>query len=75
VPVFGQLFNDETDYDILNNDKDIHRHHKNVNEIYSKIGTIKGRLGQALLGHRGQGRSYHVTGPHICRGIEEKAGK
>ena len=67
---------DEKDYDMLNSTKDIQRHHKNVNEILSKIGTISGDELDKLSWDTGvMERSYYVTGAHMCRVIEENAGK
>ena len=67
---------DEKDYDMLNNSKDIQRHHKNVNEILSKIGILSREDLDKLSWDTGvMERSYYVTGAHMCRVIEEKAGK
>ena len=61
---------------MLNNGKDIHRHHKNVNEILSKIGALSKEDLDKLSGDTvAIERSYHVTGTHMCRGIKEKASK
>ena len=67
---------DEKDYWMLNDPEDIQRHLKNVNEILSKIDAIPEEELSKLSWDTGViDRSYYVTGAHMCRVIEEKAGK
>ena len=67
---------DEKDFQMLDAKDEVRRHLKNVNEILSKIGSMPEDELDKLSWDTGViGRSYYVTGAHMCRVIEEKAGK
>ncbi len=67
---------DEKDYQMLDDKAEVRRHLENVNEILSKIGSLPEDELDKLSWDTGViGRSYYVTGAHMCQVIEEKAGK
>ena len=67
---------DEKDYQMLDDKAEVRRHLENVNEIMSKIGSLPEDELDKLSWDTGViGRSYYVTGAHMCQVIEEKAGK
>jgi len=64
------------DYQMLDDKAEVRRHLENVNEILSKIGSLPEDELDKLSWDTGViGRSYYVTGAHMCQVIEEKAGK
>ena len=66
---------DEKDYGMLDDEDEVRRHLGNANMILSKIGTIlEDELDKLSWDEGVMGRSYYVTGAHMCRVIEEKAG-
>ncbi len=67
---------DEKDFQMLDDPAEVKRHIKNTKMILSKIGTIPEDELDKLSWDVGViGRSYYVAGAHMCRVIEEKAGK
>lgn len=67
---------DEKDYGMLDDDDEVRRHLENANMILSKIGSIPEDELDKLSWKEGvMERSYYVTGAHMCRVIEGKAGK
>ena len=67
---------DEKDSGMLDDEDEVRRHLENANMMLSKIGSIaEDELDKLSWGEGVMGRSYYVTGAHMCRVIEEKAGK
>jgi hypothetical protein len=67
---------DEKDYHMLDDVDEVKKHLKNVNEILSKVGKISENELDKLTWDVGViGRSFYVSGAHMCRVIENKAGK
>lgn len=67
---------DEKDFQMLDNPDEVTKHIKNTNMILGKIGKVSEEELNKLAWDVGViGRSYYVAGAHMCRVIEERAGK
>lgn len=67
---------DEKDYHMLDDVEEVKNHLKDVNVILSKVGKITENELSKLAWDIGViGRSFYVVGAHMCRIIENQAGK
>jgi hypothetical protein len=67
---------DEKDYQMLDDQDEVKKHVKKTNDILSKVGKVPEDELDKLTWDVGViGRSFYITGAHMCRVIEETAGK
>ena len=67
---------DEVDYRLLENPDDVNRLLREVNDLFSQVGTVSDEELQRLSWQKGvTERGYYIVGAHMARAIDSKLGR